>query len=101
MSSIIPRLHAEPSRAHARRWVRRIVLLIGAGFHPDTAPSQYIDPSGKRLLTNRQSQHLQYDLDSASCALGSVVFEAICMQAIHRCLGVRFAPGLEELVPVG
>lgn len=94
----MPRLHADPSRRHARRWLRRAVRLIGPGFHPEAAPSQYESLSGEPTFTSRQARLLEYDLQRAEQVLGQPVFESISQTVQWQCMRLRLDPATELLI---
>jgi hypothetical protein len=82
-------MHAEPSRRHARRWLRRIVRTIGPGFHPDTPAGEYTDEHFTTLFDARTARLFTYDLARAEVLLGSHRFEVICLTSQQQLLGIR------------
>jgi hypothetical protein len=98
MSQSLPRLHADPSRRHARRWLRRTVRLIGPGFHLDTKGFHYLKAAGIPLLTPRGARLFDYDLRRVREVLGSKQSERTALCEAWRAIGARFDPGSNSLV---
>ena len=49
----------------AKAWVRRLVRLMGAGFHPDTPFDEYRTPDGARSFTPSECALLEQGLATA------------------------------------
>ena len=63
-------LCSNSTRNDAEEWYFQLIRYIGAGFHPDTDATDYIDlQTGKLLFTKKQAEEINSSLD--------VVFDTI------------------------
>ncbi len=99
MDQIIQSLHTNVDRVGAVRWLRRTVRSIGAGFHIDTPPDEYVDEAGRASFCPADARRLARGLDIAARVLGRENFENLCLQEVWRDLGVRYDPVKDALVP--
>ncbi|GEM_PF-332875 len=79
--TIVPILTEAPSPRQARAWLRSVARAIGPGFHLDTDPTDYVDASGRSVLSATTASRLRRALDTVSRTLGH---QPDCASESHR-----------------
>ena len=72
-----PQLQITVTSPQAAQWLRDIIDVVGAGFHPDTDAASYINrDTGERTFDAKTAAELNHGLELTSRLLGDEMYTA-------------------------
>lgn len=83
---MVSMLAPDSDATDAEKWLRALIREFGIGFHPDTPPSEYVDPEG-RPLPSQDVDALEASLDLLFEVLGDESPYEMCLDEAHRMYG--------------